>query len=71
MKARTHQPAGHGLRSVLISSIALLLFGIAASANAQTIPERGFGVPIIQGVFPMVRTIARPGEFGLEMALTF
>src|SRR6185436_14551153 len=27
---------------VLISSIALLLFGIAASANAQTIPERGF-----------------------------
>jgi len=29
---------------------------------------RGF---IVEGVFPMVRTIARPGAFGLEMALTF
>jgi anti-sigma regulatory factor (Ser/Thr protein kinase) len=36
-----------------------------------TIPESGFGISIIQRVFPMVRTIARPGEFGLEMALTF
>lgn len=39
--------------------------------DMTTIPESGFGIPIIQGVFPMVRTIARPGEFGLEMALTF
>lgn len=39
--------------------------------DMTTIPERGFGLPIIQGVFPMVRTIGRPGEFGLEMALTF
>ncbi len=39
--------------------------------DLTTIPEGGFGLAIIQGVFPMVRTIARPGEFGLEMALTF
>jgi anti-sigma regulatory factor (Ser/Thr protein kinase) len=39
--------------------------------HTATIPESGFGISIIQGVFPMVRTIARPGEFGLEMALTF
>jgi anti-sigma regulatory factor (Ser/Thr protein kinase) len=39
--------------------------------NVAMIPEGGFGLPIIQSVFPMVRTIARPGEFGLEMALTF
>ena len=41
------------------------------SANeTAAIPEGGFGISIIQGVFPMVRTITRPGEFGLEMALT-
>jgi anti-sigma regulatory factor (Ser/Thr protein kinase) len=39
--------------------------------DVTTIPEGGFGLPIIQGVFPMVRTIARPGEFGVEMALNF
>jgi anti-sigma regulatory factor (Ser/Thr protein kinase) len=39
--------------------------------DITTAPESGFGISIIQGVFPMVRTIARPGEFGLEMALTF
>lgn len=39
--------------------------------DPTTIPEGGFGISIIQGVFPMVRTITRPGEFGLEMALTF
>jgi anti-sigma regulatory factor (Ser/Thr protein kinase) len=39
--------------------------------DLTTIPEGGFGISIIQGVFPMVRTIARPGEFGLEMTLTF
>jgi anti-sigma regulatory factor (Ser/Thr protein kinase) len=42
-----------------------------SAENLTTIPESGFGISIIQGVFPMVRTIARPGEFGLEMALTF
>jgi anti-sigma regulatory factor (Ser/Thr protein kinase) len=39
--------------------------------DATTVPENGFGISIIQGVFPVVRTIARPGESGLEMALTF
>ena len=40
-------------------------------ADIASIPEGGFGLPIIQQVFPVVRTIRRPGEFGLEMALTF
>ncbi len=40
-------------------------------ADVANIPEGGFGLPIIQQVFPVVRTIRRPGEFGLEMALTF
>lgn len=40
-------------------------------ADSSNIPEGGFGLPIIQKVFPVVRTIRRPGEFGLEMALTF
>lgn len=39
--------------------------------DTATVPEDGFGISIIQGVFPVVRTIVRPGEFGLEMALTF
>lgn len=39
--------------------------------NLESLPEGGFGLPIIQKVFPEVRTIKRPGEFGLEMALTF
>jgi anti-sigma regulatory factor (Ser/Thr protein kinase) len=39
--------------------------------DVAAIPASGFGIPIIQGVFPIVRTIARPGEFGLEMTLTF
>jgi len=36
-----------------------------------TIPEGGFGLPIIQEVFPMVRTISRSGRFGLEMVVPF
>lgn len=40
-------------------------------ADVASLPEGGFGLPIIQQVFPVVRTIRRPGEFGLEMALTF
>jgi hypothetical protein len=39
--------------------------------DTSTVPERGLGIPIIEGVFPMVRTIGRPGDFGVEMALTF
>jgi anti-sigma regulatory factor (Ser/Thr protein kinase) len=42
-----------------------------SAADVASIPEGGFGLPIIQRVFPVVRTIRRPGEFGLEMALTF
>ena len=34
--------------------------------ETAAIPEGGYGFSIIQGVFPMVRTITRPGEFGLE-----
>jgi len=41
------------------------------AAQVTTTREGGFGLHIIQGVFPVVRTIARPGQFGLEMALTF
>ncbi|MDO8680163.1 MAG: ATP-binding protein [Acidobacteriota bacterium] len=40
--------------------------------DIMSIPESGYGLSIIQGVFPTVRTIRRrPGEFGLEMSLTF
>jgi anti-sigma regulatory factor (Ser/Thr protein kinase) len=39
--------------------------------DVTTLQEGGFGLPIIQSVFPTVHTIARTGEFGLEMALTF
>jgi anti-sigma regulatory factor (Ser/Thr protein kinase) len=39
--------------------------------DVATIPAGGYGISIIGGVFPTVRTIARPGEFGLEMTLTF
>lgn len=39
--------------------------------DVRTVPENGYGVSIIQRVFSTVRTIARSGEFGLEMALTF
>jgi len=42
-----------------------------SAADMAAIPESGFGISIIQRAFPMVRTITRPGEFGLEMALTF
>jgi serine/threonine-protein kinase RsbW len=39
--------------------------------NIASIPESGYGVGLIRGVFPTVRTVGRPGEFGLEMTLTF
>ena len=42
------------------------------SANdISTVPESGYGISIIQSVFPVVRTVARSGEFGIEMTLTF
>jgi len=39
--------------------------------DIASVPDRGYGIAIIQHVFPNVRTIGRPGEFGLEMTLTF
>lgn len=39
--------------------------------DIASIPESGYGISIIQGVFPTVRTIGKAGEFGLEMTLTF
>jgi anti-sigma regulatory factor (Ser/Thr protein kinase) len=41
------------------------------AGDIDAIPESGYGLRIIQSVFPMVRTITRPGQFGLEMELTF
>lgn len=42
-----------------------------SSETPATLPEGGLGLPIIRQVFPVVRTLRRPGEFGVEMALTF
>ena len=39
--------------------------------DTSTAPEHGLGIPIIESAFPIVRTIGRPGDFGVEMALTF
>lgn len=41
------------------------------AADIDEIPANGHGILVIQAVFPMVRTITRPGGFGLEMELTF
>jgi anti-sigma regulatory factor (Ser/Thr protein kinase) len=34
-----------------------------------TLPEDGFGVPIIRSVFPLARTITRAGRFGVELVI--
>lgn len=39
--------------------------------DIASVPESGYGIEIIQKVFPTVRTIGRSGKFGLEMSLTF
>lgn len=39
--------------------------------DVAAIPETGFGLAIIRGVFPVLRTIERPGQFGVEMSRTF
>ncbi len=36
--------------------------------HLETLSEDGFGLPIIQSVFPAVRTISRDGRFGIELA---
>jgi anti-sigma regulatory factor (Ser/Thr protein kinase) len=40
------------------------------SDGLASLPERGYGISIIQHVFPTVRTISRGDRFGLEMSLT-
>jgi anti-sigma regulatory factor (Ser/Thr protein kinase) len=41
------------------------------SQDASAIPASGFGLSIIRAAFPSVRTISRPGQFGIEMTRTF
>jgi anti-sigma regulatory factor (Ser/Thr protein kinase) len=43
----------------------------ASPADVNAIPESGYGLTIIHSVFPTMRTVSRPGSFGLEMSLTF
>jgi hypothetical protein len=38
-------------------------------ADTQSLPESGYGLPIIQSVFPAVRAIRVHGGFGLEVGL--
>jgi anti-sigma regulatory factor (Ser/Thr protein kinase) len=40
-------------------------------ADVAAIPESGYGLSIIQSVFPTMRTMSGPGTFGVEMSLTF
>jgi anti-sigma regulatory factor (Ser/Thr protein kinase) len=42
-----------------------------AASDIMAVPESGYGIPIIQRMFPVVRTISRPGKSGIEMSLTF
>jgi anti-sigma regulatory factor (Ser/Thr protein kinase) len=37
--------------------------------NVLAIPEAGYGLPVIQAVFPGVRTVRRQERFGLELPL--
>lgn len=37
--------------------------------DRASVPEGGFGLPIIANVFSTVRTFGRPGEFGVEMIM--
>jgi serine/threonine-protein kinase RsbW len=39
--------------------------------DIANIPESGYGISIIRHVFPTLKTIGGPGQFGLEMTLTF
>jgi anti-sigma regulatory factor (Ser/Thr protein kinase) len=42
-----------------------------SSENVQALPEAGYGLPVIQAVFPGVRTVTREGRFGLELPLSY
>jgi serine/threonine-protein kinase RsbW len=37
--------------------------------QVERLPESGYGVPIIQSMFPSVRAISVNGRFGLELCL--
>jgi anti-sigma regulatory factor (Ser/Thr protein kinase) len=37
--------------------------------EVETLPESGYGLPIIQSVFPSVRAVRVNGTFGLELSL--
>jgi anti-sigma regulatory factor (Ser/Thr protein kinase) len=37
--------------------------------NVAALPEAGYGLPVIQSVFPGVRTVTRDDRFGLELPL--
>ena len=39
--------------------------------NVAAIPEAGYGIPVIQSVFPGVRTVTRGDRFGLELPLEY
>jgi anti-sigma regulatory factor (Ser/Thr protein kinase) len=40
-----------------------------APEDLQALPESGYGLPIIQSVFPVVRAVRVAGRFGLELCL--
>lgn len=42
-----------------------------SSENVAAIPEAGYGLPVIQSVFPGVRTVTRDGRFGVELPLSY
>lgn len=53
-------------------------FGVPASPlpdvsrePIEALPEAGYGLPIIQSVFPMVRVVEVNGRFGLELGLKY
>lgn len=37
--------------------------------DRSTVPEGGFGLPLIANVFSTVSTFGRPGEFGVELTM--
>jgi anti-sigma regulatory factor (Ser/Thr protein kinase) len=39
--------------------------------DLDLLPEAGYGLPVIQSVFPAVKTVTRGGKFGVELPLTY
>ena len=44
---------------------------VESTEDVQALPERGYGLPIIQSVFPIVRVIQVDGRFGPELGLNY